>query len=102
MTYTLEFYSMISSIVLSVSGIIVTILCVLTPRIRKEKLINAWRELRDLYKDVEDFIKLEESLEETAKVSKQKARSNVNISERCQPKRVSSRIKELSSKLDQV
>lgn len=95
-----EFYSMISTIVLSIAGIVITILCAVVPKVRKEKLNNAWKEIRDAYVDIEEFIKLEEYLEKSSGISKQKARSMVNISNRCQPKKVSERIKELNSKIN--
>ena len=95
-----DFYSMISAIVLSVAGIVITILCAYIPKVRKEKLLTAWKEMRDIYEDLGEFIKLEEYLENASGISKQKARSMVNISSRCQPKKISRRIKELDTKIN--
>lgn len=97
---TPEFFSMISAIVLSIAGIVITIICAYIPRVRKEKLHIAWKEMRDIYIDLEKFIKLEDYLEKASGISKQKARSMVNISNRCQPKKISERIKELDAKIN--
>lgn len=97
---TPDFYSMISAIVLSVAGIVITILCAYIPKVRKEKLLTAWKEMREIYADLEEFIKLEDYLEKESGISKHKARSMVNISSRCQPKRISRRIRELDTKIN--
>ena len=79
--------SVLSSIILGISGIIVSIIYGYIPRKRQTKIKSLQKELLTLYNDVNMLLKIQE------------ARRGFSISYHCEPARVSKRIKELNNQL---
>ena len=89
----------IASLIIAFGSVVSSVIFSLVPRQRKEKIYNLQKELYDVYLGVLQYKKLEESLEEQLKLSKQKARIDVDIPERFEMSRLHKRIKQLENKL---
>lgn len=91
--------SVLSSIILGISGIIVSIIYGYIPRKRQTKIKSLQKELLTLYNDVNMLLKIQKELLDKSDVSKTEARRGFSISYHCEPARVSKRIKELNNQL---
>ncbi|MCF0210779.1 MAG: hypothetical protein HUK18_05675 [Bacteroidales bacterium] len=92
--------NIITSLIFSITGIIVSLICVTIPRARKNKIDALKRELLQVYKDVLALKEVEEDLEKQFNISKQTARKGKTISEKIETQRVKKRIQDLEYPLD--
>jgi len=94
-----ELRNLISASIITCGGIVISIICCLVPRIRKEKLEKSQRELLSLYRDVQEFLKEEQAYMDSTGQSKVAVRKNLSISNKCEPKRIEERIRTLESQV---
>lgn len=90
--------SVFISLLIGVSGIIISIICCYLPKDRKNKIITLEKELLEAYKDIQQLLEIEKELSEECEKGKITVRRPYNISKNCQPKHVQSRIYELENK----
>lgn len=94
--------SIVVSIIIGVAGIAITILILCSNHRRKTKeseLIALRKELLIAYKDIEQLLSIETQLTESSGKSKKTVRKDYLLSNKCEPKRLKNRIKELENKI---
>ena len=89
----------IIAIILGTCSVVASIIFGYVPRKRQREIIQAKKELLQLYKDVSKLLEVEHLLLDEADSSKIEARRGQDISYRCEPTRVRKRINELEIQL---
>lgn len=89
--------NIITSLILSGAGIIISLIVSIIfgyiPRERKRKINTLNRELLNIYADINEFIKLEQSFLGKYNISKINTRKDLNISANSEPKKVEKKLK---------
>lgn len=66
--------NVVITLILSITSIVVSIICIYKPRARKQEIVSLKKELLQLYKDVQGLKQIEENFEDQFGVSKKTAR----------------------------
>ncbi len=89
----------IVSLVIGLSGIVISFICCYKPKEKQIKITALEEELLEAYMNIQQLLEIEKELTEECEKGKITVRKPYNITRICQPKHVEKRIYELNQKL---
>ena len=99
-TVLIQLITAISTSLIALCGVFAAIYWGYIPRKRKVKMDSLQMELLECYQNIAGLLEIEAEYMEEESIGKKKARANVTLSKKVQPKHVETRIRELSEELN--